>query len=298
MAKGGRIQKSALSPRSTCTMLLLLSLILSILLLLLLALGIVSIPVRRAPDGFPLQEEEGLFKNKYLSVNTDADLNRSDGIDEPKQWLEVLSWEPRAFLYHNFMTKDECEYLINIGRPRMVKSAVVDSKTGKSLDSRVRTSSGTFLSRGQDKVVKAIEKRIADFTFIPIEHGEGIQILHYEVGQKYDPHYDYFFDSYNTKNGGQRIATVLMYLSDVEKGGETVFPAFKVNSSSVPWWDELSECAKSGFSVRPRMGDALLFWSMRPDASLDPSSLHGGCPVIQGDKWSATKWLHLNEYKV
>lgn len=44
------------------------------------------------------------------------------------------------------------------------------------------------------------------------EHGEGLQVLHYEVGQKYDAHYDYFLDEFNTKNGGQRIATLLMYL--------------------------------------------------------------------------------------
>ncbi len=44
------------------------------------------------------------------------------------------------------------------------------------------------------------------------DHGEGLQVLHYEVGQKYEPHYDYFLDTFNTKNGGQRIATVLMYL--------------------------------------------------------------------------------------
>lgn len=44
------------------------------------------------------------------------------------------------------------------------------------------------------------------------DHGEGLQVLHYEVGQKYEPHFDYFLDKFNTKNGGQRIATVLMYL--------------------------------------------------------------------------------------
>jgi prolyl 4-hydroxylase len=44
------------------------------------------------------------------------------------------------------------------------------------------------------------------------EHGEGLQVLHYEVGQKYEPHFDYFLDEFNTKNGGQRMATVLMYL--------------------------------------------------------------------------------------
>lgn len=50
--------------------------------------------------------------------------------------------------------------------------------------------------------------RLSVFT----EHGEGLQILHYEEGQKYEPHYDYFLDEFNKKNGGQRIATVLMYL--------------------------------------------------------------------------------------
>lgn len=154
------------------------------------------------------------------------------------------------------------------------------------------------MPRGCDLFVRDIEKRIADFTFIPVEHGEGLQVLHYEVGQKYEPHYDYFKDEFNTKNGGQRIATVLMYLSDVEEGGETVFPSAKGNFTAVPWWDELSECGKKGLSVKPKMGDALLFWSMHPDASLDPSSLHGGCPVIRGDKWSSTKWMRVNKYIV
>lgn len=65
------------------------------------------------------------------------------------------------------------------------------------------------------------------------------------------------------------------FRSDVEEGGETVFPAAKGSFNSVRWWNELSECGKQGLSVKPKMGDALLFWSMRPDASLDPSSLHG-----------------------
>lgn len=65
------------------------------------------------------------------------------------------------------------------------------------------------------------------------------------------------------------------YSTDVEEGGETVFPSVKVKNSSVPYWDELSECGKTGLSVRPKKGDALLFWSMKPDATLDPMSLHG-----------------------
>jgi prolyl 4-hydroxylase len=260
----------------------------SFVVLILVALGILSVPSSSGDS--PKANDLTSIVHKTADRKTDDDGNS-------ERWVEVISWEPRAFVYHNFLTKEECEYLINLAKPNMKKSTVVDSETGKSRDSRVRTSSGTFLARGRDKTIRTIEKRIADFTFIPVEHGEGLQILHYEVGQKYEPHYDYFLDDFNTVNGGQRMATLLMYLTDVEEGGETVFPAAKGNFSSVPWWNELSDCGKKGLSVKPKMGDALLFWSMKPDATLDPSSLHGGCPVIKGNKWSSTKWMRVSEYK-
>ena len=66
------------------------------------------------------------------------------------------------------------------------------------------------------------------FFFSFTENGEDIQVLRYEHGQKYDPHYDYFTDKVNIARGGHRIATVLMYLTDVTKGGETVFPQAEV----------------------------------------------------------------------
>ncbi|KAL8030748.1 hypothetical protein ABFX02_14G305600 [Erythranthe guttata] len=294
MAKG-RGSRHQGKRSSTVVLVLSMLLMLTIVLLMLLGLGILSLPVGSDEDSSPIGER---IKLKRLTIDIKGE-SEGDGLGERgDQWTEVLSWEPRAFVYHNFLSKEECEYLINLARPHMVKSTVVDSKTGKSKDSRVRTSSGMFLRRGRDKVIKDIEKRIADYTFIPAEHGEGLQVLHYEVGQKYEPHYDYFLDDFNTKNGGQRIATVLMYLSDVEEGGETIFPAAKGNFSTVPGWNEKSECAKRGLAVKPKMGDALLFWSMRPDATLDPTSLHGGCPVIVGNKWSSTKWMHVGEYKV
>ncbi|KAG6704735.1 hypothetical protein I3842_07G147600 [Carya illinoinensis] len=287
MAKGryGRLQ---VKKWSTLTLVWSMLLMLSVVILMLLAFGIVSLPI--IDDDSPPQDLSSL---RRMIIESGEGLG-----DRGEQWTEVLAWEPRAFIYHNFLSREECEYLISLAKPHMKKSTVVDSTTGKSKDSRVRTSSGMFLRRGQDKIIRDIEKRIADFSFIPAEHGEGVQVLHYEVGQKYEPHFDYFLDEFNTKNGGQRIATVLMYLSDVEEGGETLFPAATKNFSSVPWWNELSECAKEGLSVKPKMGDALLFWSMRPDATLDPLSLHGSCPVIRGNKWSATKWMHVEEYTV
>ncbi|XP_022965911.1 probable prolyl 4-hydroxylase 3 isoform X2 [Cucurbita maxima] len=99
----------------------------------------------------------------------------SDGLGKREdQWVEFISWEPRAFVYHNFLSKEECLYLISLAKPYMKKSTVVDVKTGKIKDSRTRTSSGMFLNREQNKIVSNIEKRIADFTFIPVEHGEAL----------------------------------------------------------------------------------------------------------------------------
>ncbi|KAK6125903.1 hypothetical protein DH2020_040352 [Rehmannia glutinosa] len=193
----------------------------------------------------PCSGSKGSPKAHDLSFIAHNSVHSGDGDEESKdQWVEVISWEPRAFVFHNFLTKEECEYLISIAEPHMEKSTVVDSETGKSTDSRVRTSSGTFLARGRDKIIRNIEKKIADFTFIPVEHGEGLQILHYEVGQKYEPHYDYFMDEFNTG-----MVVNALRQSDVEEGGETVFPAAKGNYSSVPWWNELSECGKGGLSV-------------------------------------------------
>lgn len=296
MAKGVRHSRyqprksSSSSPSSTLIFTILLAC--SFVVLILLGLGIVSLPSSSSSKSSHKAHDLSSIVRQSVSKYDDVGEERGD------QWVELISWEPRAFVYHNFLSGEECDYLIELAKPSMQKSEVVDTATGKGVDSRVRTSSGTFLERGRDEVVKRIEKRIADWTFIPVDHGEGLQVLHYEVGQKYESHFDYFADEFSTRNGGQRIATVLMYLTDVEEGGETVFPNARGNHSAVPYWDKLSKCGKEGLSVLPTRGDALLFWSMNPDASLDPSSLHGGCPVVKGNKWSSTKWMRVNEFKI
>jgi prolyl 4-hydroxylase len=126
--------------------------------LILLALGILSIPSTSGGDS---PKANDLSSIVHSTVVSDGDEGRAE------QWVEVISWEPRAFVFHNFLTKEECDYLISLAKPHMQKSTVVDSETGKSKDSRVRTSSGTFLARGRDKIIRNIEKKIADFTFLP-----------------------------------------------------------------------------------------------------------------------------------
>ncbi|CAB4294211.1 unnamed protein product [Prunus armeniaca] len=151
----------------------------------------------------------------------------------------------------------ECDYLRAIASPRLQVSTVVDTKTGKGIKSSVRTSSGMFLSHEEKKYprIQAIEKRISVYSQVPVENGELIQVLRYEKNQFYRPHHDYFSD---TAGSGECSC-----------GGKVV----------------------RGLSVKPVKGDAVLFWSMGLDGQSDPNSIHGGCEVLSGEKWSATKWM-------
>ncbi|GBF89340.1 prolyl 4-hydroxylase-like protein [Raphidocelis subcapitata] len=205
-----------------------------------------------------------------------------------------LSWRPRAFLFKRFLSDEECDHLTRLSRPSLTKSTVVDMSTGKPMDSNTRTSKGTFFQRGHDAVIKRIEERVAAATMVPVENQEGLQMLHYEDGQKYEPHMDWFMEKYNQDevHGGQRLMTLLMYLSTPEEGGETVFPDAEFKSSG----PGLSDCARKGLANKPVKGDALLFYSLTPDGKEDPMSLHGSCPTTKGEKWSATKWIHVNAY--
>ncbi|CAO2827044.1 prolyl 4-hydroxylase 1 [Amaranthus tricolor] len=200
---------------------------------------------------------------------------------------EIISWSPRIIVLHNFLSMEECDYLRAIALPRLQVSTVVDTKTGKGVRSEVRTSSGMFLYPNERKypLIEAIEKRISVFSQVPVENGELIQVLRYEKDQFYKPHHDYFSDEFNVKRGGQRVATMLMYLSDNVEGGETIFPMAGSGECSC------GGKMVSGMSVKPLKGDAVLFWSMGLDGQPDPRSVHGGCEVLSGEKWSATKWM-------
>ncbi|TYK17735.1 putative prolyl 4-hydroxylase 7 isoform X2 [Cucumis melo var. makuwa] len=237
----------------------------------------------------PLLGSLNFFINEYESVIRMKTGGSAITID-PTRVIQ-LSSKPRAFLYKGFLSYEECQHLIHLAKGKL-RQSLVAAGTGESVTSKERTSTGMFLRKAQDKIVARIESRIAAWTFLPLDNGEPIQILRYENGQKYEPHFDFFQDPGNIAIGGHRIATILMYLSDVEKGGETVFPNSPVKLSEEEKGD-LSECAKVGYGVRPKLGDALLFFSMNPNVTPDATSYHGSCPVIEGEKWSATKWIHM-----
>ncbi len=179
-----------------------------------------------------------------------------------------------------FLSDEECALMVEAARPKMARSRTVDTQTGGEELNDARTSSGMFFSRGQNEIVQRIEARIARLLNWPVENGEGIQVLHYHPGAEYRPHYDYFNPAEPgtpsiLKRGGQRVGTFLMYLNEPDKGGGTTFPDVRLE-------------------VAPKRGNAVFFSYDRPDPSTQ--SLHGGAPVIAGEKWIATKWLREREF--
>ncbi|GMH08346.1 hypothetical protein Nepgr_010186 [Nepenthes gracilis] len=264
-----------------------------------ISLASLSAAVIMGCRGVSLRQFLFLFSVLLIVVNgsVSSSVNSKPFVIDPSK-VKQISWKPRAFVYEGFLTDEECDHLVSLAKSELKRSAVADNLSGQSKLSEVRTSSGMFISKSKDAIVDRIEDKIATWTFLPKENGEDIQVLRYEHGQKYDPHYDYFVDKVNIARGGHRTATVLMYLSDVAKGGETTFPSAEESPrhKSSTSDDNLSDCAKKGIAVKPHKGDALLFFSLFPSATPDPSSLHGGCPVIEGEKWSATKWIHVDNF--
>ncbi|WOK94417.1 putative prolyl 4-hydroxylase 9 [Canna indica] len=204
--------------------------------------------------------------------------------------FQVLSWKPRAFYFPEFATVDQCQTIIKTAKSRLTPSTLFLRKGETEENTKgIRTSTGTFLSASDDSTgtLELIEKKIARVTKIPRENGEAFNILRYELGQRYASHYDAFDPAQYGPQKSHRVATFLLYMSDVEEGGETCFP-FE-NGFIMHIGYDYEKCI--GLKIKPRMGDGILFYSMFVNHTIDPTSLHGSCPVIKGEKWVATKWI-------
>jgi len=246
-----------------------------IIMALVLALLFVSYRVGQSMSPLPKEEEK-------IEPPTAELESRRAVASEP--WIETISWSPRIFVYHNILTMEDCEHIINLGKAQVTRSQVV-AGTGNSAVHNARTSSGVFMSQYiNDPIMKKLAKKISEWSHLPEENGEVFYLLRYEVGQQYLPHNDYFsHDESGEKfigKSGQRIATVLTYLASPEEGGETIFPN-----------------AEGGLlKVKANAGDAVLFWSCTPDGKEDSRSLHGGNPVIKGTKWAMTRWIRQRRF--
>jgi prolyl 4-hydroxylase len=182
--------------------------------------------------------------------------------------------EPLIVVLENVLSDEECDGLIELSKDKMNRS-----KIGVTHEvNEIRTSSSMFFQENEYDIITKIEKRISTIMNIPVEHGEGIQILKYTPGQEYKAHFD-FFKSSSIAAKNNRISTIILYLNDVEHGGETFFP-------------ELN------FSVFPRKGMAVYFEYFYNDKNLNELTLHGGAPVVTGEKWVATQWMRRQNIRL
>lgn len=220
-----------------------------------------------------------LLKNYQIDIKhpqIDVSKNFID-IDNRRIPIIFTAQAPKVVVFDNFLSHEECQQLIACAEDKFQTATVVNAQTGEYFTTTERTSMNAVFQRQENAIISVLENRIAQVLNFPIDNGEGLQILRYHSGGEYKPHFD-FFDTTRAGGqkaieiGGQRVATFLTYLSDVESGGATRFPS--------------ANC-----EIRPKEGMALYFSNILLNNNPDPLSLHSSVPVITGTKYIATKWL-------
>lgn len=194
---------------------------------------------------------------------------------------------PRLAVLSGMLSIAECDALIAESRALMAPSLVIDEHNVDNTVHDTRTSSGMHFVPGTSAVADAVQRKIMSVIGLPIDRAEPLQVLRYGPGEEYVAHFD-FFDAHDDGGAdappttvslyGQRVATMICYLSAVESGGATVFP-------------------EVGFEVRPLPGRAVYFTYVGANGALDPMSLHGGAPVHEGEKWIVTQWCRERPYR-
>ncbi|HMH19023.1 MAG TPA: 2OG-Fe(II) oxygenase [Burkholderiales bacterium] len=190
--------------------------------------------------------------------------------------------EPILAVLEGVLSAEECDELIELSRPRLKASTVVDPETGENTIAEYRDSDGMFFRLEETPFIAKLDRRISGIMSCPIENGEGLQVLRYGPGAKTTPHFDFLVPS-NPANkaslarSGQRISTLIVYLNDVISGGETVFP-------------------EVGLSVSAKKGNAVYFEYANTLNQVDYRSLHAGAPVAEGEKWAVTKWMRERRF--
>ncbi|KFQ92554.1 Prolyl 4-hydroxylase subunit alpha-3, partial [Nipponia nippon] len=189
---------------------------------------------------------------------------------------EMVRIRPYVALYHDFISDTEAETIKGLAGPWLQRSVVASGE--KQQKAEYRISKSAWLKDTADPVVRALEQRIAAVTGLDLRppYAEYLQVVNYGLGGHYEPHFDHATSRksplYRMKSGN-RIATVMIYLSAVEAGGSTAF-------------------VYANFSVPVVKNAALFWWNLRRNGDGDGDTLHAGCPVLAGDKWVANKWIH------
>jgi hypothetical protein len=215
---------------------------------------------------------------------------------------------PRIYYYPNFLSHDECDIIREKGLP-----SLKPSKTDAGHHEKVRSSTSYFFSQEQERSTPAImaaKHRAAAISHTTLEYQEELQMQHYKAPRQGGKQKDFYIPHFDWIPSRPRVATVLIYLEEPEKGGETIFPFVRHNSSArnaqlytreqaepltLNMWNAGACTAEDKdfpwLRVRPQKGGAVLFYNIHPDNTLDALSIHGSCPVLKGQKTVLQQWL-------
>eukprot|EP00756_Hemistasia_phaeocysticola_P051981 Hpha_TRINITY_DN27167_c0_g1::TRINITY_DN27167_c0_g1_i1::g.29274::m.29274/K00472/P4HA; prolyl 4-hydroxylase len=240
------------------------------------------------PPYLALFEREG--KDEGDIWRDDADGGREGSM----HWKALSKAKPRLLYIENFLSDEEAEQLVEAAKPKIKRSTVV-ATSGDATNS-VRTSQGMFLDSYHERnlpAVKASALRTSVISGLPVENIEALQVLRYTAGQRYLAHPDYFMRQYSNhlSRGGQRVATILFWLSHQGTGGNTSFPMTQRRGPG------------KEISVPPKRGDAILFYNCASTldkdnfCTEDPYSQHQGNPPGDGsEKWVGVYWIRQRKF--
>jgi prolyl 4-hydroxylase len=197
--------------------------------------------------------------------------------------MDVLHEDPQVLVKENFVSKEDCEHFMNICKDKLKEALVSNNKQG--MVSAGRSGKNCWLAHDHDSITKRVADRISQIVDIPLSHAEIFQVIYYDITQEYRSHYDGWLHNNSEKSnrcmkyGGQRVATALCYLNDVEEGGCTGFPRLNIE-------------------VPPQQGKLLIFHNVYKDSGKEtgrserhPLSEHAGRPVVKGEKWAFNLWF-------
>lgn len=200
-----------------------------------------------------------------------------DNFFEPNYFLDnsefnILSKEPLIFTIDNFLSDEECEMVMEISKNRNFSRAyVLDDNNGAVINDS-RTNYSNSISNNDDIFIQYIVDKVSSTIKFPSENAEPLEFVRYYKNQEFKHHFDAFKQPYLSKN--QRILTALVYLNNVEKGGETEFKNINLK-------------------IKPNKGKLLVFQNCLEDnQTIHPNSYHAGLPVLKGEKFAFNLWYH------
>ncbi len=187
-----------------------------------------------------------------------------------------LNNDPQIKIYQNFLSETDCKKLINLSNGKLKQACV-----GNGTRNVVRTGSNFFINKGKNKFTLNITNKISEVIGISSKNATNLQIVNYMKNQTYAYHYDAFPKNEKGKlitckeEIYQRNISIICYLNNVKKGGETYFP-------------------KIDLYIKPELGKMLVFSNtLKNTNDRHPNSIHAGLPVYEGEKWILVCWFSI-----